>query len=201
MDPSQNQYPIDYLNQIAPAPQKTGPSRNVFMILAGLGVFAFIIISLVVFSNLSSGPTNDMQHLAARLATLKTVATTAQPIIKSSQLRSTNGSLSVTLTNASRDIVQPLASVGVDATKLDKTIVAQENGDKLSATLEDARLNAVYDGAYAREMSYQLGTTLSLMNKIYTSSPNKQIKEYLIATDKNFEPLKKQFDDFNPIDT
>lgn len=201
MDPTQNQYPIDYLNQIAPAPQKTGPNRKFFMVFVGLGVLAFIVVSLVIFSNLSTGPTNDMQRLAARLATLKTVATAAQPTIKSSQLRSTNGSLIVTLSNANRDIVAPLTKAGIDAKKLDKTIVASENGDKLTAKLEDARLNAVYDGAYSREMSYQLSTTLSLMNKIYNGASSQQVKDFLLATDKNFEPLKKQFDDFNPIDS
>jgi hypothetical protein len=201
MDPSQNQYPIDYLNQIAPAPQKAGPSRKTFVIFAGLGVFAFIIVSLMIFSSLSAGPTNDMQHLAARLTTLKTIANAAQPTIKSSQLRSTNGGLIVTLSNANRDIVAPFAGAGVDTTKPDKTIVAAENGDKLTAKLEDARLNAVYDGAYAREMSYQLSSAISLMSKIYNGSSSQQVKNFLLATDKNFEPLKKQFDDFNPVDS
>lgn len=201
MNPEQPQYPIDYLNQIAPAPQKTGPNRAVFMVLVGLGVLAFIIVSLAIFSSLSAGPTTDMQRLAARLTTLKTVVSAAQPNLKSSQLRSTNSSFAITLTNTNRDIIAPLASAGIDTAKLSKDIVAEESGDKITAKLEDARLNAVYDGAYAHEMSYQMAITISLMDKIYTSSPNQQIKDFLQTTDKNFEPIKKQFDDFNPIDS
>jgi hypothetical protein len=201
MNPQQTQYPIDYLNQIAPAPQKTGPSRMTFMILVGLGVLAFIVTSLMIFSSLSAGPTTDMQRLAARLATLKTVTTAAQPNLKSSQLRSTNSSFGITLTNTNRDIVTPLASAGIDTAKLNPDILAAESGDKITAKLEDARLNAVYDGAYAHEMSYQMAITISLMDKIYTSSSNQQVKDFLQATDKNFEPIKKQFDEFNPIDS
>lgn len=201
MNPEQPQYPIDYLNQIAPAPQKAGPNRATFVVLVGLGILAFVIVSLLIFSSLSAGPTNDMQRLAARLTTLKAVATAAQPNIKSSQLRGTNSGFSIGLTNTNRDIVAPLASAGIDTTKLNKDIVAAENGDKITAKLEDARLNAVYDGAYAHEMSYQMAITISLMDKIYTGSSNQQVKDFLRATDKNFEPIKKQFDDFNPVDS
>jgi hypothetical protein len=201
MNPEQHQYPIDYLNQIAPTPQKAGPSRKTFMILVGLGVFTFIVVSLVIFSGLSAGPKTDMEHLAARLTTLKTIATDAQQNIKSSQLRSTNGGFALSLSNTNRDIVAPLASAGINTAKLSKNILALESGDKITAKLEDARLNAVYDGAYAHEMSYQLAITISLMDKIYTSSSNQQVKDFLQATDKNFEPIKKQFDDFNPTDS
>lgn len=201
MNPEQHQYPIDYLNQIAPAPQKAGPSPKAFMILVGLGVFAFVVVSLMIFSSLSAGPKTDMERLAARLTTLKTVATAAQPNIKSSQLRSTNSGFALSLSNTNRDIVAPLASAGINTAKPSKDILALESGDKITAKLEDARLNAVYDGAYAHEMSYQLAITISLMDKIYTGSHNQQVKDFLQATDKNFEPIKKQFDDFNPTDS
>lgn len=171
------------------------------MILVGLAVLVFIVVSLMIFSSLSVGPTTDMQRLAARLTTLKSIAAAAQPTIKSSQLRSTNSSLTLSLSNTSHAIVAPLASAGINTAKLDKAIVAAESGDAVTAKLENDRLNGIYDDAYAREMTYQLSSTISLMDKIYTSSSNQQVKEFLQATDKNFEPLKKQFEDFKPSDS
>lgn len=198
MNPEQPpQYSIDYLNQIAPPPPKTGPSRAVAMILLGLGVAALIVICMVVFSSLKAGPTNDLQHLAAHLASLKTVTTTAQQTIQSSQLRSDNSNLAIVLSNASRDIEKPLTSEGLDAKNLDKSIVASESSDKLTATLENARLNAVYDETYAREITYELATINILMAKIYNETSNSVLKSYLSTTDKNLRLVQQQFTAFS----
>jgi uncharacterized protein YpmB len=199
MYPDENQYSIDYLNQIAPAAKKPGMSNKLMIIIISLGVALVLIVGLMVFSSSSAGPTQDMETLAARLQTLQTISDSSQKTIKSSNLRSTNSTLTLFLTNANRDIVTPLAKNQVDVKKLSKTIVAAENGSKLTATLENARLNAVYDGTYAREMSYQLATVVALMKKIYTSSSSKSMKDFLNSTDSNLQPIKNQFDTFNPV--
>jgi hypothetical protein len=201
MNPDSNQtpgtYSIDYLNQIAPQQKKPGLSNKLFLMIAGGGLVLAIIVGIIVLTSSGSGPTEKMQTLAARLLTLQTISDKAQKNIKSSQLRSTNSTLTIFLTNANHDIIDPLAKNNVDIKKLDKKIVALENGTDLTKKLEDARLNAVYDRTYAREMGYQLDTVAALMKDIYTSSGSKSLKEFLVTTDNNLQPLKKQFYEFN----
>ena len=83
----------------------------------------------------------------------QTIASDTQKNLKSGALRSTNSNLAIFLTNANRDIAAPLSANGIDIKKLDSSVVAAEKGDELKQTFEDARLNAVLDRTYAREMT------------------------------------------------
>lgn len=196
--PSQPQYSIDYLNQIAPQQQKSGLSNRMFMMIIGGGVLlAAIVGMLMLFSGGGSGPTQKMQTFAARVQTLEKIVTAAQKNIKSNDLRSTNSNLSIFLANTDQGMTDPLEKNGISLTKLDKTIVAEENGDDLTAKLEDARLNAVFDRTYSREMSYQLTALETLMKSIYGGTKSKSMKDFLQTTDDSLVPIKKQFDTFN----
>jgi hypothetical protein len=198
MNPDQNQYPIDYLNQIAPPPPKSGLVDKKFLFIIG-GAVALVIIALIVIFSLSSasgGPKDKMQTLAARMITLQDVTKKAQPTLKSGALRATNSNLTIFLTNANRDIAEPLKTNGVDVKNLDKGIVAKEDGTELTEELEDARLNAIYDRTYAREMTYQLETIAALMGDIYDRTSSKSLKDFLLKTDDNLQPIKTQLNDF-----
>lgn len=190
------QYSIDYLNQIAPQQKKSTPNKLV-VIIGILVILLFVVLAIAGLSHLG-GPhlSTRLQTLDARLATLQKVADSAQPTIKSNQLRATNSNLSLYLAGANRDITTPLQNNGVDPKKLDKAILAQESGGKLTATLEDARLNAVYDRTYAREMSYQLTTTLLLMDDIDRSTKSKSLKDFIATTKANLTPIKEQLANF-----
>lgn len=196
MYPEQNQVPIDYLNQIAPEPKKPGMSNRLFLAIVGVGAALALIVGLMTVLG-GFGSTANLETLAARLQTLQKIANDSQRKIKSGALRSTNSNLSLFLTNTIRDIAVPLKNNGVDITKLNKTIVAQENGQAVSAKLEDARLNAVFDRTYAREMSYQLATLTALMKTIFASNKSKSLQEFLLTTDKSLQPIKQQLADFN----
>ncbi|MDB5186617.1 MAG: hypothetical protein JWM07_89, partial [Candidatus Saccharibacteria bacterium] len=69
--------------------------------------------------------------------------------------------------------------------------------DPITADLEDARLNAIFDDTYAREMSFKLTTISLLMEEIYDTSKSKTMKDFLIKTDENLQPIKQQLDEFN----
>ena len=198
MNPDQNQYSIDYLNQIAPEPKKPGLSNKLFLLIAGGGLLLAVIAGIFIFtSGGSAGPKDKMQTLAARMETLHTIASKAQKNIKSSDLRSTNSNLVIFLTNANRDIVDPLAANGVDMKKPNKEIVAAEKGEALSEKIENARLNAVFDRVYSREMGYQLDTIAALMQDIHSKTKSKSLQEFLVKTDANLQPIKKQLTEFN----
>lgn len=198
MQPDQNQYPVDYLNQIAP--QSTKPTMNKIMVFGMIGgVVLLAIIAIFILSNLGGGPVQKMQTLAARLQTLQKISSDSQKNLKAGQLRTINSNLTLYLTNTNRDIADPLSKNGVDSKKLDKSITAAEEakGEALSQKLENARLNAILDRTYAREMTFQLETLAVLMKELYVSSKSTSFKDFLKTTDANLLPLKKQLSEFN----
>lgn len=193
------QAPIDYLNQIASPPKKPGVNKTTLaIVIVGIGLVLAGVIAFVMFAaNQSAGPKASATVLAARLQAVQEVADNSQKNIKSSSLRGINSNLVIFLTNANRDIAAPLTASGIDIEKLDKDVVAKEKADPITADLEDARLNAVFDDTYAREMSFKLATISLLMEDIYKSSKDKKMNEFLLTTDENLQPIKQQLDEFN----
>jgi type II secretory pathway pseudopilin PulG len=190
--------PIDYLNQISAKPQKKillgGMKQRIILGAAGL-IVALILIA-IIGALLRPNLTPDEQ-LAAKLQATNSIALSAQSAIQSSQLRAFNSNLTINLTNAIRDIHQPLLNNGIDSTKLDSSIVKSEAGTDITARLEDARLNGVYDATYAREIAYQLELITSSMQQIYKTTSSKSLKAFLSTAYTNFTPIQKQFEDFN----
>lgn len=202
MQPDQNEYPIDYLNQIAPEQKKPLMNSKVILVIVGIGAILAAVVGFLLLIN--SGGASDsqkLQTLSARMQTLEKISKSAERNIKSSTLRSTNSTLSLFLTNANRDIATPLKNNGIKTANLDKTIVKKEDGAKVTTTLENARLNAVYDRTYAREMSFQLDTVASLMKQIYTTTKSKSLKDFLLSTDTNLKPIRTQLADFNAVNS
>jgi hypothetical protein len=201
MDPQQNQYPIDYLNQIAPKQPKQGLSSKRFFLIIGGGILLAIIVGFFLLNSGSGGPKEKMQTLAARMITLQEVASDSRKSIKSGSLRATNSNLTIFLTNANRDIAEPLLNSDIDVKNLDKGIVAKEDGTELKEKLEDARLNAVFDRTYAQEMTYQLDTIAVLMGDIYERTNSKSLKDFLLKTDSDLQPIKKALNEFSDANT
>lgn len=195
--PQPPQYSIDYLNQIAPQTPRKQPNK-LFAIIGIGAILLVLVIVMIGFAQLGSAPSKNLQTLATRLTSIQDIAEKSRTNIKSNQLRGTNSSLVLFLTNANRDIAAPLAKNGVDVKKLDKSIVAKDkaSSDKVRARLEDARLNALFDRTYAREMSYQLNTTLLLMDEIEKSTNSKSLDAFLTTTKGNLEPIKTQLSEF-----
>ena len=203
MFPNQPQQPsgpssTDYLNQIAPkaAPKITLKGPKLFLLIGAALVVVVTIISLIAVSA-AGGQKRPLEQLGARLTTTETIVTDAQKNLKSSQLRSLNSNLKIYLTNTNRDISAPLLSAGVNSAKISATVTKQESGEAITARLEDARLNGVYDRVYAIEMTTQLERTINLMKQIYSSTNSKSLKEFLKTSYASLEPTQKAFAEFN----
>lgn len=200
MDPTQPQQPLpsDYLNQIAPqAPQRKMLLSKKQLILVGSLVGAiFLVIILAIVVGLSSNK-KPLQQLAARLQSTQTIATSASTLINNSQLSALNSNLTIYLANTNRDIAVILLKDGIDVKKLDGSIVASESGADVIARLSDAKLNAVYDTTYAREMAYRLNTIVALMGQIDESTNNKSLKTFLDGALTNLKPTQQAFSVFN----
>lgn len=198
MNPQHGQTPLDYLNQIAPQTPK--PARFTFsfkwVVVAAILVIILVCILAAVVSSINSSRKQPWQQLSARLTATQAIANDATSKLKNSQIRSLNSDLKLTLTNTQRDITDPLLSLEIDSTKLPTSVTTQENGDAITKRLEDARLNAKFDSTYAREMSYQLATILSLYQELYTSS-SQNTKVLLETSYTNLLPTQQGFANFS----
>lgn len=190
MNPQNGQTPLDYLNQIAPqAPKKPLFTLNLrTILLAGIAVIVLVIIIATIAGALSNTNKEPWQRFEARLDATTAVVDGASGHIKSSQLRSINSDLKLYLTNTKRDIAVPLAALDINPAKIPASIVAEEKGTGITERLEDGRLNAKYDSTYAREMTYQLATILSLLQKLYATNVGPQTKEMLKSAYDNLLP-------------
>jgi hypothetical protein len=194
---SPNPVPSDYLDQIA-SPQK--PSRltnKLFLLLIGGALAIIIVLGLVVFSIANAPKTASTERLALRLQTLQKVSQDSHNKLKDSNIRSINSNLKTSLINSNRDIATPLKAAKIDLKKSDKTLIAAENGDKLKAVLEDARLNGTLDRTYAKEMSYQLETTTVLMDSLLVNTKSASLKTFLSTSTKDLKALQSQFSTYS----
>lgn len=197
--PPQEPLPTDYLNQIAPET----PKKSIFhlgmrqIIAMGIALIIFVTLISIIANAIVGNQKQPLQQLAARLSTTQAVVADAQPNLKSTKLRSLNSNLKLYMTNTNRDIAAPLLTTGVNVAKLDKKVLAAESTTALSSRLEDARLNAVFDRTYAREMTYQLGTLLTLMEKIYNSTKDAELKAFLTSAYDSLQPTQESFATFS----
>jgi len=193
MQPNQQgpNYSPDYLNQIAPRPTRKIPFTK-FQIF--LGVAAILIIAVVILSvSLSSGG-NSLERLSARLIATEEIVTKSQENLKDSELRSLNSSLEIYLTNANLDYEPLLKQAGIG--NINKSTLEKESNKSVLDSLEEARLNATFDRNYAREISYNLEVTITLMYQIYESSTSSSIKEFLTTNLANLVPTQESFSSF-----
>ncbi|HUC96426.1 MAG TPA: hypothetical protein VMR16_02045, partial [Candidatus Saccharimonadales bacterium] len=164
-----------------------------------VGVIIIVTI-LGILASLASNNIGDTQRLAARLLATQDIANSAIPNIKSSQLRGMNSSLDIFLTNTIRDATPILAKNNININKLNKNVTAAESDANTLATLNDARLNAIYDRIYAGEMAHQLDITIILMQQIYKNTGDSSLKNFLSNAYQSLQPTQKQFADFNATD-
>jgi len=199
----EQQVPVDYLNQIAPqAPKKSMFSFGIKQVVIGaVGLVVLMLILVGIVNTFAGGKKEALEQLSARLTSTETVAVDAQKNLKSSKLRSLNSNLKLYMTNTNRDIVTPLKSSDINVAKLSPKVVEAESTTALSGRLEDARLNAVFDRTYAREMAYQLGTLLTLMQEIYNSTGNTELKTFLKSAYDNLKPTQESFTNFTTTDS
>lgn len=192
------QYSVDYLDQIAPKPPKTGPSGKLKWLLIGFGALALIALVPIVAGFFTSQTDAD-EVLAARLQNMSQIATKAQKNIKSNQLRGYNSNLLLYLADTNRSLAEHLPARGVDPKKLSESVASAETtrAEELTAALENARLNAIYDRTYSREMAYQLASIKALLQAAYEDTNNKAYKEFLSKSYDNLTPIHKQIAEFN----
>lgn len=195
--PVAGQYSIDYLNQIAPPPPKSTMSNKLFFGVVIGGLLLTAIVGFLLLSTASPSNSARMLELATKLQMLQEISTKAGDSITSNQLQSINGNLATQLTNATQAMAAPMAASNVDVKKINKKATDTAGGEALANKLEDARLNAVYDRTYAREMTYQLSSIFGLMRQINSQTKKADTKKFLEETSNNLGPVGDQLENFS----
>lgn len=192
--------PPDYLNQIAPKATKTkmGLLTQRPLLTGGIVLAVIVVVTLfaVVGSSMSGG-TKLIKTLSVRLDSTASTAKSATHKIKNPRLLALNSNLNIYLTNTSRDFAPILALNDITTKKIDKSIIVAESNTNMLATMEDARLNAIYDRIYAKEMNNQLEKVLMLIRQINKGTNSKATKAFLENANKNLIPIQKQFADYS----
>ncbi len=198
MQPEQPQYPTNYLDTIAAQPQAKTMNPMMLWLLIG-GVLAFAVVVLMFVFSAGGGATERITRFGARMSSLQTVTSESQEQIKSGELRSLNSSLTLVLTNANRDLEEPLTSLGIEIDNEKQSTVAlvADETEELNGRLEDARLNAIFDRTYVREMSFYIKSLRTEIRGIYGSTKNDDLKDVLQTTENNLAPLLTGFENFN----
>lgn len=195
--PEQPNPSIDYLNQIAsPVPQKTMNPLVVWVAIAG-----FLAVIILVITLIATGGTSNkdrMTTIAAELTALQTITSEATENIQGSELRTLNSSLTLVLANVNRDSATAVSAIGATSDEKNKNVIAVNNEvADFKSKLEDARLNAIFDRTYAREMTYYLKTVRTQMANLYSSTKKQPVREFLQTTDQNLSPFVEGFENYN----
>lgn len=194
-----NQHPIDYLDSIATVPKggKKSVNDKLFFGVLAAGLLVAVAVGAFAFFNTGTNTPDDFASIGAKLQNLQSLADASQKNIVSSNLRGTNSNLSLTLANSNREIMAPLTTLGVDTKKVEALVASDEDVAEILERLEDARLNAVFDRTYAREMSYQLETLMALIDQAKRKTDNTSNQEFLSSTRESIAPLQEQFAQFS----
>ncbi len=200
----QTEYPIDYLNQIAPAAQKSaGPSPKVFLIaIIAFVVVAvgFVILMLLNGSGQSTKLTYKAEELNARLETMKKIVDDNHDEITDNTLRTQNSTLSIFLSSTIAETTDSLSSIapniGKKPTK-EITVSEEKLSTDLQAKLDDSQLAGTFDRTYAREIAYQIDLLVGLMNEVYTKTNKEDVRSALEKLNKSILPIKKAMSTFS----
>ncbi len=190
---------LDYLNQIAaPAQQKTLNPLVLWAAIIGVVIVAISVVLLLAASSSGASGKDTMSTLAVELSALQDITTDATENIQGSELRTLNSSLSLVLANINRDSTDAVSAIGATTDEKNKLVVeVNSQVNDVKSKLEDARLNGIFDRAYAREMTYYLKTVRTEMSGLYQQTKNQTVHDFLVSADENLAPFVKDFSSYN----
>ena len=206
MYPNQPQVPPPptsptYLDQIAAQPTQATMKPWVLWSLIGGVILLVIIVGMMVMSAGGPSQTDRLKSFIYRVNALQKLADDNAKNIQDSKLLAENAQMSSILTGVSQQSATPLANNGIKKLPEEpkNSPVAAEYA-KLATTLDNARLNVVFDRTYSREVTYQLRTLRADITILLKHSRSTSLTTYLKASDANLKPLETEFADFNDGD-
>lgn len=190
------QYSIDYLDQLA-GPTRQGLDKKFIFIGIGAALALLAAAALLFASPQASVSTKSEISLYTTMVDIEASTRQSNRHIKNSQLSAINSNLRTSLTNASRDMTQPLSSMGQDPSNLKAAATkAPYHDDKFVSTLEDARLNGVYDRVYANEINTKVLFILTYMESIEKNNSRESMQEFIKNNKSSFTTIQKSIEKY-----
>ena len=189
---------IDYLNQIAPPAPPSGFDKKTKLIMIVLGIVGALGLVFIVMASLSqSGQTNaNPTNFIARLEKLEAVGNANTNRLKSNPIRNINSSMVAVVASAKSAMVNPAAALKINIKNVQREYAKTDSPAKLNQRLDDAYLNNQLDATYAREMTFELKSTIIMMQQLEKSSSLKSFKDLLQKYSKDFARLQSQYADY-----
>ena len=196
---SQDQYSVDYLNQIAPREQKTVNRFAVFGLIGGILMAA--VAAVVIMAN-AGGPDFSAQakSIEARINTLQTVADAVQPNLKENAISEANSTLSSALTSMNVDLTALMKAKGLKvSTSSSATISKSEKAyaDTLQKKLDDSYQRGTLDRTYTTQMTYELTLLRSSLTKLKNTANSKSVTAFSDTAVTNIDAILKAYNNFS----
>lgn len=194
------QYAVDYLGGIAPQQPKPGItiagftlSKRALMVIIGGTVALLLAAMLMIFSQKPQAVSQlNESNFYSHLIRTQEITKDGKKNIKNSKLRAHNGTLQTLLVGSASEMATPLQKSGMDPKKLESEAKKPSDEDKkLLNSLNDARLNAVYDRAYVREMTHRLNTMLLMLDRIEKINSRESMQQYVKSTRPKLKDIQK----------
>ena len=199
---TENPYTVEYLNKIAP--KKAAPfwTKGKILGASALLISLFFSIFIIVTSNKGDDNAQAVVRAYYNISKLKETTKSFQNKIKSSDLAAVNAGINTSLSSNEQDLKEFMKSRKIEVprgdSKKNSQAIKQTDAifDKLSATLDDAFLNATIDEVYSREMAYQLIRVKDLITRRKKASPSSQRSVYE-KIEKNLTESSKQLENYH----
>jgi hypothetical protein len=197
-----------YLDQISTptGPKKNKNSNGSFLkqIFIALGIAIGLFILIAIFGGIISAnrvsEKDSVIALKLRSDNIQTVITEYNASIKSSDLRSTNTSLSGILSDVSSTLETYITStLSVKQKEYTKKVVDKEASalEELKNELFEAKINGMLDRTFARKMVYETQNLINYENTLKKATGNESLKSYLSSSVNSLMVLHDTFSDFS----
>ncbi len=198
----------EYLNRISAdnRPIKKTKTNGIFsskfFIVGMVGLIALMLIIIVgaILNGGKGGEKNLAFKLKLHFDNTEEIIQKYQPIVKSSDLRSSSASFYSILSNTNRDLTEYLTEkYNFKEKSVDKNITEEATlaKDGLESELFEAKINGILDRIYAHKMAYEISLFTSEEAKIINTTNNTRLKELLTSSYDSLENLYDKFKDFS----
>lgn len=196
---SNEQYSVDYLNQIAPSQKKSTSRFAVFAPIGGIILVA--LAAVIIFAN--AGPpdfSTQAKSAQSRIITLQTVADGQQTHLKENTISEANSSLASALTSMNTELTAIMKTKGIrvaDSTKVAVSKTEKAYAENLTKKLDDSYQRGTLDRTYASQMTYELTVLRSTLNRMKNTANSKSVTTYVNSAVTNIDAILKAYNAFS----
>lgn len=202
-----------YLQQIAAKPQNSAGPTDLFsklftkknLIIGGIVIAVIVVLIIgaaIIKAVTPKNSVNDsLGHSITRGQNIQTTIKTYSPNLKSSDLRTMASTLNSVLEAANANLTPflPKSSKKKDTPSISSSVTKEEekNLTKLTETLETARLNALLDRTFVREITLQIAIYRSYLTETSARTDKSNLKTAISSILSDLDLVYTSFQNFS----